>query len=73
MARQTITVANFAQCEGWKGPGRYILALVKNNADFEVVSIPRSPGYDGDARRIYPATPETERQLDEIHKPDPEN
>jgi hypothetical protein len=61
---------------GWDGPGRYILPLVKSSATrpdvFVVARIPRSPGYPsrlGDSHsreRIYPENPETRGQLEKI-------
>ena len=73
---KTIKVANLWEedrgrsCEGWNGPGRYILALVENGPDYQVARIQPSPGFDTALPRIYPATPETEAQLGTIRKPE---
>jgi hypothetical protein len=67
---QTIEVTNLSACDGWIGPGRYILPLTPDGKDWRVTQTPRSPGYSGTAKpRIYPVTPETLRQLDECRKP----
>jgi hypothetical protein len=42
-----ITVNNLAHCEGWKGPGEYILPLVQDGDHYRVIGIPPSPGYSG--------------------------
>jgi hypothetical protein len=71
-----ITVGNLAQCDGWTGPGLYILPLAtetpepKNGSEYEVAKIPPSPGFSPakSPPRIYPKTPETLRQLNEIQK-----
>jgi hypothetical protein len=65
---------NFADCDGWTGPGKYILALAPRGPDtYQVVPIPRTPGFprrpwETPRPRIYPATPETIRQLEDIPK-----
>jgi hypothetical protein len=64
-----ITIKNLKHCDGWEGPGPYILPLRKIAADtFEVVSAPMSPGFEPMKLRprIYRKTPETLRQLDAI-------
>jgi hypothetical protein len=49
----------------WEGPGEYILALTRSKDFFTVTAIPRTPGFAGENQgRIYPATPETLRQLE---------
>ena len=66
---QDLTVTNLPECDGWKGQGKYILALTSQNSIYNVVSVPRSPGFLGGQRpMIYPLTAETEKQLEEIHK-----
>lgn len=70
---ETIKVVNLGQCDGWDGPGDYILPLQPFGKDYQVVPTPRSPGFEpnrqGNNRpRIYRATPETLRQLQEIPK-----
>ena len=72
---QTISIANLAECDGWKGPGSYIVPLVRQGKDtYLVAATPRSPGFDprstGYKPRIYPATPEARRQLEEIYRPE---
>jgi hypothetical protein len=74
LARQSIVVTNLPQSVGWRGPGDYILPLIKTDDSYEIARIPPSPGFapstmEGSASlRIYPRTPETERQLDGIPK-----
>ncbi len=71
LAGRTITVTNLAECkEDWTGPGEYILPLVKEGDSYRVAVVPRSPGLPSYAQRprIYPATPEALRQLDEVPK-----
>jgi hypothetical protein len=71
MVGQTIEVSNLTECEGWKGPGLYILALTTDwEKSFRVTPTPRSPGYEAGKPFIYPETPETLAQLREIHKPE---
>jgi hypothetical protein len=53
----------------WLGPGDYILALQRLGAKgYQVVPLPRSPGFPSGRPRIYPATPDTLQQLQEIIK-----
>ncbi len=66
-----IKVVNLSQCEGYTGPGLYILPLVNDKGDeYLVARIPLSPGFNPFTSnpRIYPKTPETLRQLNSIHK-----
>ena len=66
-----ISVLNLDQCDGWQGPGRYILPLKKTGPDAFVVPLPGpSPGFDPlkTKPRIYRETPETLRQLSSIDK-----
>jgi hypothetical protein len=66
-----ITIKNFKHCDGWEGPGAYILPLQKIDDDnFEIVSAPMSPGFEPMKfrPRIYRKTPETLRQLDSIRQ-----
>jgi hypothetical protein len=56
-------------CEGWQGPGQYILPLEQvSGKSFRVAPIPPSPGFYMPRPRIYPDTPEVEAQLPEIEK-----
>src|SRR5437016_5943966 len=62
-----LEVTNLARCENWDKPGLYILPLVPlddGTGRYEVASIPASPGFEAwpPRARIYPLTPETERQ-----------
>jgi hypothetical protein len=70
---QTLTVGNLTTCEGWNGPGGYVLALERDGPNYKVTAVPRSPGYpsERDADQVgpavvYPVTAETLRQLQEI-------
>jgi hypothetical protein len=63
---QTIDVKNLAdlgKAQGYAGPGPYILPLREvGGQGYEIVPVPPSLS----DVRIYPKTPETEAQLDEI-------
>ena len=65
LAGKPLTVANLERCEGWQGPGSYILPLVGHGDTLQVALIPRSPGFEGALRaaRIYLATPLNREQL----------
>ncbi len=73
---QTIPVGNLAKCkDDWKGPGDYLLPLVREaKAGEETYQVARppahSPGIDP-ARppHVYPATPETRAQQRLIRSP----
>jgi hypothetical protein len=68
---QQLTIKNLSECEGWKGPGEYILPLVKADAEgktYRVAEVPRSPGSKTLPPRIYKLTPETSAQLNQIEK-----
>ena len=68
---QTIDVPNLSACDGWKGPGPYIVPLSTNwKGSYQVAPPGPSPGFEGGRPRIYPVTAATIRQLDEISKPD---
>ncbi len=78
LAGQTLTVTNLADMgseDGWAGPGAYILPLVKDGDAYRVATPAPSPGFpptSPHARpRIYPATPETLHQLDDVRKEPP--
>jgi len=71
-----IEIVNLANCKGWKGPGFYILPLVRADDAYRVAPLPPSPGfvhlpqqqdqnpkYD---RFIYQDTPETREQLKKL-------
>ena len=69
---RTIAVTNLAECkEDWTGPGEYILPLLPQGANYRVAPLPRSPGFPSytSRPRIYPATPDMRRQLQDIPKP----
>jgi hypothetical protein len=71
---QILRINNLETCDGWAGPGDYILALTVVGKDYEVTPTPRSPGYPpprasaerSPPPRIYRLTPETGRQLGEL-------
>jgi hypothetical protein len=66
-----ITVTNLAECkEDWNGPGEYILPLLPQKDEYRVAPLPRSPGFPAYAARprMYPATPDTRQQLQDIRK-----
>ena len=68
---QQLTIKNLSKCEGWKGPGEYILPLVKADAEgktYRVPEVPPSPGSKTFPPRIYKLTPETSAQLNQIEK-----
>jgi hypothetical protein len=58
----------WAPVAGWKGPGEYLLALTPEGPGYQVTPIPRSPGYGEAPGRIYPATPQTTRELQDLLK-----
>ena len=67
LANRPIRVNNLPEVNnGWKGPGRYILPLVSAGAEYQVATVPRSPGYDRFDARIYEDTPVTREQLKQI-------
>ena len=67
-----IKVSRLPEChEDWVGAGEYILPLARfGEKGYQVVSLPRSPGFPSGRPRIYPSTPQTRRQLPEIRKSD---
>jgi hypothetical protein len=72
LVNKQITVANLAECrDDWKGPGEYILPLLPQEKAYRVAPLPRSPGFPAYLARprIYPATPDTRRQLQDVQKP----
>jgi hypothetical protein len=71
---RTITVANLSSSFGYRGPGEYILPLVRGEGadEYRVAGLPRSPGFDSFASPphfIYPVMPITRQQLEAIPKP----
>jgi hypothetical protein len=74
----TIRVTNLSGCDGWQGPGEYILALVPDGKDYQVAATPVSPGFPPHAHssgstafyRIYKRTVDTMAQLATIAKPE---
>jgi hypothetical protein len=55
--------------EDWTGRGEYILPLERLGENgYQVVPLPRSPGFPSGRPRIYPSTPQTRQQLKEIRK-----
>jgi len=65
-----IRVSRLPECrDDWVGRGEYILALAPlGEKGYQVVSLPRSPGFPSGRPWIYPSTPQTLRQLQEIRK-----
>jgi hypothetical protein len=65
-----IKVSHLPECrEDWLGPGEYILPLEPfGEKGYQVVPLPRSPGFPSGRPRIYPSTPQTRRQLQAIRK-----
>jgi hypothetical protein len=63
-----IKVSHLSECrEDWIGPGEYILPLMRlGEQGYQVAPLPRSPGFPSGRPRIYPATPQTLQQLQEI-------
>jgi hypothetical protein len=69
LADKTVRVANLPKVsreDGWDGPGRYILPLVKSDDHYQLAPLARSPGLERSQPRIYRDTPETMKQLREI-------
>jgi hypothetical protein len=62
-----ITV-HLKDCEGWQGPGEYVLPLVPTNQGYRVAEVPHSPGSRSQTPRIYKLTPEVEAQLKVVPK-----
>jgi hypothetical protein len=70
----TITVTNLTSSFGYRGPGEYILPLVRGEGadEYRVAGLPRSPGFDTFASPphfIYPVMPITRQQMEAIPKP----
>ena len=66
-----LTIRNLKECEGWQGPGEYVLPLVPTDAEgkaYRVAELPRSPGFRSQTLRIYKLTPEIEAQLKVVPK-----
>jgi hypothetical protein len=55
----------------WTGPGPYLLPLLRQgNGEYKVAPVPESPGYSLGPPRLYPATPATRAQYQQIAKPE---
>lgn len=72
-AGEKVLVENLSDCEGYQGPGQYILPLIHvlgtgGQYTAWVAPTPPSPGYPGGKPRVYPATPETLEQLRQVPK-----
>jgi hypothetical protein len=65
-----LKVSHLSECrEDWLGPGEYILPLERLGENgYQVVPLPRSPGFPSGRPRIYPSTPQTREQLKGIRK-----
>ena len=70
MIGKKIQVSRLPECrDHWIGSGEYILALAPfGEKGYQVMPLPRSPGFPSGRPRIYPSTPQTRRQLPEIRK-----
>jgi len=71
---KTITVTNLSSSFGYRGPGEYILPLLRGEGpdEYRVAGLPRSPGFDNFASPphfVYPMLPITRQQLEVIPKP----
>jgi hypothetical protein len=65
-----IIVNNLSECQGWSGPGEYLMPLSSEGQSFRVTPIPPSPGYSRNGPPvIYAWTPQVARQLDTIAHP----
>lgn len=74
----SLTIVGLAECgpeQGWRGPGKYILAISKTQQGVYALTLtPHSPGYPAGNQnllnrlRIYPETQNTRRQLELIEK-----
>jgi len=70
LAGRKVRIANLHRgVHGWTEPGLYILPLQASGADFQIATVPRSPGYDRGAVRIYAASPQNRQQLDHLPRP----
>jgi hypothetical protein len=66
-----IKIAHLSDCtweEGWQGPGEYLLPLMKlKDGGYQLAPLPPSPGFRRQIPgRIYLATPQVKRQLDDF-------
>jgi hypothetical protein len=68
-AGEKIKVGNFAECDGYAGPGRYVLPLVFAAGQAQVAAMPFDPGRSSDPKpRIYPDSDAVRRQFAELRK-----
>jgi hypothetical protein len=68
---QTVTVRNLPRTQGFAGKGTYVLPLVKEGSEFLVADLPFDPGFPPFRSlppRIYPRTPEVQRQFQSIRQ-----
>ena len=64
-----ITVGNLADCDGFTGPGDYVLPLVAVNGQYRIAGLPFDPGRDRDLKpRVYPASQAVRGQFAELRK-----
>lgn len=70
LVEKQIPVSHLPECRAdWLGSGDYILALQSlGPKGYQVVPLPRSPGFASGRPRIYPSTPDTQEQLQVILK-----
>lgn len=68
---EKIQIVNLPDATGFRGPGTYIIPLVREQkpGEFRVAGLPPSPGFvTGGQFFIYPLTPATQKQLEAIPK-----
>jgi hypothetical protein len=65
---QQLKVSNLADAEGWRGPGRYLVPLVKEGDGYRVAATPSSPGFDVHRSFIYPDSPDVREQLKQVRQ-----
>ena len=63
----TIKVGNFGECDGFAGPGPYVLPLFFFDGQWRVAGLPFDPGRANDPRpRIYPDTAAVRKQFADL-------
>ena len=72
VGKQIELMTDLRDCDGWRGPGTYILPLTSDTkGTYRVAPIPPSPGFEPrGGPPIYLDTAETRHQLDAIQKPE---
>jgi len=69
-AGTTIKIWNIAECDGYGGPGSYLIPLTVFGGQYLVAALPFDPGRSSaDIKpRIYPASDEVRNQIRELRK-----